>query len=35
MAQIAKELDLNREGLYVALSPQGNPSLYYHCPGIG
>jgi len=27
MAQIAKELDLNREGLYVALSPQGNPSF--------
>jgi len=27
MAQIAKELNLNREGLYVALSPQGNPSF--------
>lgn len=25
MAQIAKELNLNREGLYTALSPQGNP----------
>jgi len=27
MAQIAKELNLNREGLYTALSPQGNPSF--------
>jgi len=27
MAQIAKELKLNREGLYTALSPQGNPSF--------
>ena len=27
MAQIARELDLNREGLYTALSPQGNPSF--------
>jgi probable addiction module antidote protein len=27
MAQIAKELELNREGLYTALSPQGNPSF--------
>ncbi len=27
MAQIAKELNLNREGLYSALSPQGNPSF--------
>jgi len=27
MAKIAKELNLNREGLYTALSPQGNPSF--------
>ena len=27
MAKIAKELKLNREGLYTALSPQGNPSF--------
>ena len=27
MAKIAKELNLNREGLYVALSEQGNPSF--------
>jgi len=27
IAQIAKELELNREGLYTALSPQGNPSF--------
>jgi len=27
MTQIAKELKLNREGLYTALSPQGNPSF--------
>ena len=27
MAQIAKELNLNREGLYTALSVQGNPSF--------
>jgi len=27
MAQIAKELELNREGLYTALSSQGNPSF--------
>jgi probable addiction module antidote protein len=27
MAQIAKELNLNREGLYTALSPHGNPSF--------
>ena len=27
MAQIARELHLNREGLYTALSPQGNPSF--------
>ncbi|MDR3020791.1 MAG: putative addiction module antidote protein [Treponema sp.] len=27
MAQIARELELNREGLYTALSPQGNPSF--------
>jgi len=27
MAQIARELKLNREGLYTALSPQGNPSF--------
>jgi probable addiction module antidote protein len=27
MAQIARELNLNREGLYTALSPQGNPSF--------
>jgi len=27
MTQIAKELNLNREGLYTALSPQGNPSF--------
>ena len=27
MAQIAKDLNLNREGLYTALSPQGNPSF--------
>jgi len=27
MARIAKELNLNREGLYTALSPQGNPSF--------
>jgi probable addiction module antidote protein len=27
LAQIAKELNLNREGLYTALSPQGNPSF--------
>ena len=27
MAQIARELDLNREGLYTAFSPQGNPSF--------
>jgi probable addiction module antidote protein len=27
MARLAKELDLNREGLYTALSPQGNPSF--------
>ena len=27
MAQIAKELNLNREGLYTALSAQGNPSF--------
>jgi probable addiction module antidote protein len=27
MAQLAKELNLNREGLYTALSPQGNPSF--------
>jgi len=27
MAKIAQELDLNREGLYVALSGQGNPSF--------
>ena len=27
MAQISKELNLNREGLYTALSPQGNPSF--------
>ena len=27
MAQIAKELNLNREGLYTALSPKGNPSF--------
>ena len=27
MAQIAKELNLNREGLYTALSSQGNPSF--------
>ncbi|HCC36000.1 MAG TPA: putative addiction module antidote protein [Ruminococcaceae bacterium] len=27
MSQIAKELNLNREGLYTALSPQGNPSF--------
>jgi probable addiction module antidote protein len=27
MAQIARELNLSREGLYTALSPQGNPSF--------
>ena len=27
MSQIARELNLNREGLYTALSPQGNPSF--------
>ena len=27
MAKIAKELGLNREGLYTALSEQGNPSF--------
>ncbi|MCL2480403.1 MAG: putative addiction module antidote protein [Spirochaetaceae bacterium] len=27
MSKIAKELNLNREGLYTALSPQGNPSF--------
>jgi probable addiction module antidote protein len=27
MAQIARELNLNREGLYTALSPLGNPSF--------
>jgi len=27
MAQIDRELNLNREGLYAALSPQGNPSF--------
>jgi probable addiction module antidote protein len=27
MAQIARELGLNRESLYVALSPEGNPSF--------
>ena len=27
MAQIARELNLNREGLYTAPSPQGNPSF--------
>jgi probable addiction module antidote protein len=27
MAKIAQELNLNREGLYVALSGQGNPSF--------
>jgi probable addiction module antidote protein len=27
IAQIARELNLNREGLYTALSPQGNPSF--------
>jgi probable addiction module antidote protein len=27
MAKIARELKLNREGLYTALSPQGNPSF--------
>ena len=27
MMQIARELNLNREGLYTALSPQGNPSF--------
>ena len=27
MVQIAKELNLNREGLYTALSPHGNPSF--------
>ncbi|MCL1834174.1 MAG: putative addiction module antidote protein [Leptospirales bacterium] len=27
MAKIAKELKLNREGLYAALSQQGNPSF--------
>jgi probable addiction module antidote protein len=27
MAKIAKDLNLNREGLYTALSQQGNPSF--------
>ena len=27
MVQIARELNLNREGLYTAFSPQGNPSF--------
>jgi probable addiction module antidote protein len=27
MARLARELNLNREGLYTALSPQGNPSF--------
>ena len=27
IAQIARELNLNREGLYTAFSPQGNPSF--------
>jgi probable addiction module antidote protein len=27
MAQIARQLNLNREGLYTALSSQGNPSF--------
>lgn len=27
MAQIARELNLNREGLYTSLSPHGNPSF--------
>jgi probable addiction module antidote protein len=27
MAQIAKDLNLNREGLYDSLSPKGNPSF--------
>ena len=27
MTKIARELNLNREGLYNALSPQGNPSF--------
>jgi probable addiction module antidote protein len=27
MARIAKELNLNREGLYDSLSPKGNPSF--------
>lgn len=27
MAQIARELNLNRDGLYTALSSQGNPSF--------
>ena len=27
MSKIARELDLNREGLYTALSSQGNPSF--------
>jgi probable addiction module antidote protein len=27
MAQIARELKLNREGLYESLSPKGNPSF--------
>ncbi|MCL2600032.1 MAG: putative addiction module antidote protein [Treponema sp.] len=28
MAQIARELDLNRESLYRSLSQKGNPSFY-------
>ena len=27
MTKISQELNLNREGLYTALSPQGNPSF--------
>jgi probable addiction module antidote protein len=27
MAQLAKELNLNREGLYKSFSPRGNPSF--------
>jgi DNA-binding phage protein len=38
MARLARELNLNREGLYTALSPQGNPSFvtimkFYDNPG--
>ena len=33
MSQVARDSDLTREGLYKALSPDGNPNFFYSREG--